>query len=199
MNFDTKGFEVIKNSVSIDIVDFLFEYFSRKRDVAKLLYERKYVLHNPTHMIGYWNDSQTPNTYSHYGDIAFDTLLEHMLPAVEEVVGMKLISSYSYARIYKHGDELMRHRDRPDCEISTTMFLGGDEWAIYMEGEPVLLQKGEMCVYKGCDLVHWRNKFEGEKCVQVFLHYQPFKENAKHDGREILGLPPEFCGNTLDF
>ena len=31
--------------------------FSRISDEAKLLYERKYVLHNPTHMIGYWNDS----------------------------------------------------------------------------------------------------------------------------------------------
>ncbi len=198
MDFKTKSYEVIKNPISIEIVDFLYKYFLKKRDVAQILYDSKYVLHNPTHMVGYWHkdDPQIPNTYSHYGDIAFETLLEYMLPVIEKTVNIKLFPSYSFARIYKYGDELIEHKDRSDCEISTTMFIGGDEWTIYMEGDPVLLKQGEMCVYKGCELKHWREKFLGEKCVQVFLHYQPYKENLKHDGREIIGLPPEFKTRT---
>ena len=26
-------------------------------------------------------------------------------------------------------------------------------------------------MYKGCELEHWREKFYGESCGQVFLHY----------------------------
>ena len=51
---------------------------------------------------------------------------------MEEVTGLKLYPAYTYARIYKKGDELKRHKDRFSCEISTTMNLGGDDWPIYL-------------------------------------------------------------------
>ena len=49
-----------------------------------------------------------------------------------------------------------------------------------------------MLVYKGCELEHWREKFNGNICAQVFLHYNEIlsnKETNKFDGREHLGLP----------
>ena len=52
---------------------------------------------------------------------------------MEKETKLKLISTYSYARIYKKGDVLKRHKDRFSCEISTTMFLGGDPWSIYLD------------------------------------------------------------------
>jgi len=193
MTFKTQGYEVVPDAIPIEIVNFLYEYFLRKRDVVRILYDTKYVQTHPTHMIGSWEDEQIPNTYSHYGDIAMDTLLANALPIVETITKMRLIPAYSYARIYKKGDVLVAHVDRPECEISTTLFLGGDEWEIYLEGKAILPKVGEMIIYKGCDLVHWRDAFEGEKCVQVFLHYVPYTKNAKfYDGREMLGLPMEF-------
>ena len=54
-------------------------------------------------------------------------------PEMEKVTGLKLYPAYTYARIYKKGDELKRHKDRFSCEISTTMNLGGDDWPIYLE------------------------------------------------------------------
>ena len=36
--------------------------------------------------------------------------------------------------LYKQGDELKRHKDRPSCEISTTLNLGGDPWPIFIDG-----------------------------------------------------------------
>ena len=30
--------------------------------------------------------------------------------------------------------ELKRHKDRPSCEISTTLNLGGDPWPIFIDG-----------------------------------------------------------------
>ena len=149
-------------------------------------------------MFGYCHkdDPQIPHTYSAHVDIAFDILSEYMLPIVEKIVNMKLVPQYSFARIYKNGDELLKHKDREESEIAATLFIGGDEWTIYMEGEPLLLKQGEMCVYKGCELEHWREKFLGEKCVQIFIFYRPYEKDLKHDRRKVLGLPPEFKTRT---
>ena len=53
-----------------------------------------------------------------------------------------------------------------------------------------------MLVYLGCDLEHWREKFEGNECVQVFLHYNnsktPDSDKNMFDKRVHLGLPEWF-------
>ena len=122
---------------------------------------------------------------------------------METHTGLKLSPTYSYARIYKKGDDLKRHKDRFSCEISTTLNLGGDPWPIYLEpsgeegkeGIKVDLEPGDMLVYRGIDLEHWRYKFEGENCGQVFLHYNneehPDASKNKNDGRVHLGLPKD--------
>ena len=46
------------------------------------------------------------------------------LPIMEKKTGLKLHPTYSYARIYKAGDIMLkRHKDRFSCEISTTLNL----------------------------------------------------------------------------
>ena len=77
----------------------------------------------------YENDAQIPNTYAQYSNIAMETLMLKCQPDMEKVTGLKLYPAYTYARIYKKGDELKRHKDRFSCEISTTMNLGGDDLA----------------------------------------------------------------------
>ena len=125
-------------------------------------------------------------------------------PQMEKITELKLYPAYSYARIYKKGDELKRHKDRFSCEISTTMNLGGDDWPIYLEpsgktgmkGVKVDLKQGDMLVYSGCELEHWRKKFKGKECVQVFLHYNncktPGAKDNMFDKRLHLGLPSWF-------
>lgn len=51
----------------------------------------------------------------------------------EEILGLKLIPTYSYSRIYKTGEVLPKHMDRYACEISVTVTLGyiGKIWPIY--------------------------------------------------------------------
>ena len=57
----------------------------------------------------------------------------------------------------------------------------------------VKLSPSDMLIYSGCELNHWCNKFEGDQCVQVFLHYNDTSNSSsgknKFDGREHLGLP----------
>ena len=201
--FDKNNYIVIKKALDPKIAEFVYNYFLMKRQVARTMLDTKYI--SPFEEgWGTWADEQIPNTYSHYCDIAMDTLLLKTQPIMEKHTGMKLIPTYSYSRIYKKGDVLHRHKDRYSCEISTTMNLGGDDWPIYLEpsgkedmkGIKVDLKPGDMLVYSGCELEHWRNKFKGKECVQVFLHYNnrktPGARDNMFDKRPHLGLPSWF-------
>jgi hypothetical protein len=125
---------------------------------------------------------------------------------MEKNTGLKLVETYSYARIYQKGNILHRHKDRPSCEISTTINLGGDPWPIYLEpsgktnkkGIKVDLSLGDMLVYRGCELEHWREPFTKNYCVQVFLHYnRATKKAIKFDDRPHLGLPCDIKNETI--
>ena len=194
MSFKKNKYTVLKNVISKDISDMAYSYLLNKRKVAEVLFDERYI--SPfTDYFGIWNDEQVPNTYSHYSDILMETLLEKVKPTMEKHTGLKLSPTYSYARIYKNGDVLARHKDRYSCEISTTLNLGGDSWPIYLDptgkegqaGIKVDLEPGDMLIYSGCELEHWREEFKGKDCGQVFLHYnksssKKAKENL-HDGR----------------
>ena len=206
-------YQVIKNAISYDLANFIFNYFLLKRDAVKYMYDNNIVHENG--MLGTWKDEQIPNTYSHYADPVMETLLMKTLPVMQKETGLELVPTYSYARAYKKGDILKRHKDRPSCEISTTIHLGGDQWSIFIDptgsnnvideyknihkpdapkGVKVDLDIGDMLVYSGCELEHWREKFKGNICVQVFLHYNyvngQFAEKNKFDNRPMLGMPP---------
>ena len=208
MSFKKNKYTVLKQAISSELAEFVYKYFLNKRKVAKILFDTKYI--SPfTEYFGVWTDHQVPNTYSHYSDIAMETLLEQVKPIMEKHTGIKLSETYSYARIYKKGDILARHKDRFSCEISTTLNLGGDPWPIYLDptgskskaGIKIDLKPGDMLIYSGCDLEHWREEFTGKDCGQVFLHYNKAgsknaKENAL-DTRPVLGLPTWFKGVKL--
>ena len=176
-----------------------------KKDKYCIIRQARYISPYET-LLGEYEaaDGQIPHTYSSYSDIAMETLMLKCQPIMEKTTGLKLIPAYTYARIYKNGDVLKRHKDRFSCEISTTMNLAGDDWPIYLEpsgkeglkGIQINLKPGDMLVYSGCELEHWRNKFRGKECVQVFLHYNNRKTSGSKDNmfdkRLHLGLPSWF-------
>ena len=185
-------YKVVKEAISFELANFLYNYFLLKREAVDYMYKNNWT-HDGGEMLGTWKDEQIPNTYSIYGDPVFDTLLMKVLPIMNKETGLEVVPTYSYARIYKKGDILHKHKDRPSCEISTTLNLGGDPWPIFLEGKQVDLDVGDMLIYEGCKLEHWRDKFEGENCGQVFLHYNDvngqFKDINIFDGRDKLGIP----------
>ena len=216
MNFKKNKYAIIRNTISKDLATFLANYLCVKKQVYDTCIENTYISRFETILGGYENKKgQVPNTYYTYADIAMDTLLLKCQPIMEKTTSLKLYPAYTYARVYKKGDELKRHKDRFSCEISTTMNLGGDEWPIYLEpnakkgyeenniyfpgytkGVKVILKPGDMLVYRGCDLEHWREKLKGKECVQVFLHYNnkktPGAKQNIFDGKPHIGLPEWF-------
>ena len=217
MSFKKNKYTVIRKAISKDLAAFVANYFLMQKQVYDTCKASRYFSPFET-IIGYYEDEnqQIPNTYSQYANMAMETLLLKCLPQMEKATGLKLYPAYTYARIYKKGDILKRHKDRFSCEISTTMNLGGDDWPIYLEPDPkkggvkpgqgyvsdntkgvrVDLKPGDMLVYSGCELEHWREKFKGKECVQVFLHYNnrktPGAKDNMFDKRPHLGLPSWF-------
>lgn len=199
MSFSQNKYQVVRSAISYELSNFLFCYFLNKRQVAKTL--NKAGWKNIDGIFGSWNDKQVINTYSNYSDIAMETLLIKLKPIMQEVTNLDLVETYSYARIYKKGDILKKHKDRPSCQISTTLNLGGPLWPIFLEDlnnneKKIIFGPGDMLIYRGCELQHWREEFDSNDCAQVFLHYNDknsdLKLQNKYDQRPHLGLPSSF-------
>lgn len=132
-----------------------------------------------------------------YGDIVGESLLLDIQPIIEQVVAKKLLPTYSFQRIYHRDGKLVRHVDRPSCEISCTLTIDFDDkapdWPIYIKLNnkeiPVILDKGEGLIYRGCDMEHWRNSFKGNYSIHIFLHYvdaDGANTNYKNDKRSKI-------------
>ena len=189
-----KDFILCKEVINKEMALYLYDYLLLKRQSFRTLFNNKLISSkNPDW--GQWGDEQVPNSYSVYGDVALDLLLSKVKPFMEKKTGVKLIETYSYARVYKKGDILKKHKDRISCQISATMNLGGDLWPIHLQTPnkkitSITLNPGDMLIYRGDKLYHWRDEFEGNYCGQVFLHYNNIKNTKnKFDGRIHLGLP----------
>lgn len=108
----------------------------------------------------------------------FLELLVTKTPMISELVNEPMLPTFSYARIYRNGDELIKHYDRPACEIAASIHLGSDgtPYPIFFtkpNGEIVNieLKPGQAVLYQGCRSEHWREKFTGNHYGQLFLCY----------------------------
>ena len=151
--------------------------------------------------------NQEKNAVAEYSDILSETFLKMKQPIVEKAAGEKLIPTYSYSRMYYKGSELKRHVDRPPCEISVSFSIfGTDNWKLWFHklteerveivdpnAQPtsVIIKAGDGAVYEGCQYQHWREPYDGEKGMQIFIHY--IRANGRYkaftyDGRKELGM-----------
>lgn len=165
-------------------------------------------------------DQQCPSSEAVYSDPAFDKLLEDLLPKMEEITGKKLYPTYSYARIYKKGERLLPHTDRPACEISATITLGSSHnrsWPIFMalpgekgdqavvgendeiirvkDTERLEINDGDAIVYAGMVMPHWRETLQDDWQTQVFVHY--VDANGQYAG-EKYDKRPKLSHHTAD-
>ncbi len=155
--FYTKGYKVIRQILPKDVVD---EQYKKAIDIEK----SKFI------------DAQVPNALSFYNSPLLKLNHDTFLPIMEKETGLKLYKTYYYWRKYLKGAILRAHSDRPACEISVTLHVGGDHWSIWLmdfdeNAIKLDLKPGDALIYRGCQLSHWRGKFDGDICVQAFYHY----------------------------
>jgi hypothetical protein len=193
--FKNNGYLIIENAVDVELRDFITQY--ALFDEMQNFFPEK---------IDTEEDAQVPNAHSKYADPAMETMLLKLQDIIEKNTGFKLYPTYSYYRVYRFGDELKIHKDRPACEISCTVCFNYNyddtqfNWPIYINGNKVILKPGDLVIYRGCDLDHWREKFVCDEQnepiwqVQGFFHYVdangPHAE-IKYDNRETVGLRKE--------
>lgn len=161
---------------------------------------------------GRFGDEQAPISYNCYGDAMMETILAASTKTLSQYLGFELTPNYSYWRLYQQNEVLLRHRDRESCEVSATLCLGYNtsnldqdkhpdyNWPMFVEtkddpdGVPIHLSPGDLMLYRGCDVEHWREKFLGMNHAQVFFHYNdpsgPY--GNKLDGRPILAVPKKY-------
>jgi len=206
--FNENGYVVIKNHLPETIANIAYSYTLKKVNRLKHRMETIDNISYNSKWDGFIGDSASGETsFNFYGDELMDTILEATLPFMQDYTGLNLLPTYAFLRMYQFGDDLPYHSDRDSCEISTTLFLGHNienvdkklypdyYWPIFVKnhkGEfPICLKPGDMLIYKGIELPHWREKFIGNNQAQVFLHYNNIdKPNANlYDGRIGLGLP----------
>ena len=180
--FKEHGYCIVRSAVSTELLDFVTQYtlFDEMQDYRG-------------------DDQQSLGAHSKYGDPAMETMLLHLHSVITKNTGLELYPTYSYYRVYRNGNDLKPHKDRESCEISATMCFNYSyddnkyTWPIFMDGNAVGLKPGDLVIYRGCDLKHWRESFdcyEDAWHVQGFFHYVdkagPFVEH-KFDKRSTVG------------
>jgi hypothetical protein len=179
----------LKNIVPTDICKIITKYSLLKEEIEF------------TPELG--NNAQVENAHSVYGDTLMETMSHFLLPHMEKNTGLSLCPTYTYYRVYRPGMILDRHKDRPSCEISTTVCFGFNysnkhadyRWGMYVEPDTLITQNpGDLIVYRGCEVDHWRDPFDvgpGSYQVQAFFHYidknGPFYPEFSYDKRPGLG------------
>ena len=186
--YDKEGFLILRKFIPHFFADYLKIYFDTLKTNDKL---QK-------------GDAQVGNSLCTYGDPAFDTFMLMSAPLISGAVGKQLFPTYTYARIYYKGSELLPHIDRDECEHSVSVFLGGEYdtlWPIWMLNKEVhkqpqmcALYSGDAVVYQGNKVHHWRDGFEGTSHYQLFMHF--VEADGKHkdkiyDTRPFIGLPSD--------
>lgn len=189
--FKNQGYVVVPNTLSKEILSIL-EQYTLIDEYQDLSLEESSAMSGP----------QIHNSHSKYADPLMESLLLYYHSLIEENTNLEVYPTYSYYRVYRPGAHLKKHRDRPSCEISSTLCLGYNykektdsyEYPIFMGETPYVLKQGDLVIYRGCDLDHWRDTFEapdGSHHSQVFLHYVdkngPYSD-YKWDGRPCVGF-----------
>jgi hypothetical protein len=182
--FSKNGYCIVKNVISPELRDFVTQYtlFDEMQDFSP---EGPYT--------------QVENAHSKYADPAMESMLLILHPLMEKYTGLDLFPTYSYYRVYRNGDDLAIHKDRPSCEISATICFNYSyndkefNWPIIMKGCEVNQSPGDMVIYRGCELFHWRDilKYTEEVWhVQGFFHFVdkngPYAD-YKFDKRDTIG------------
>jgi alkylated DNA repair dioxygenase AlkB len=162
--------ELIKNNylylpsfIYLKRVNYLDSWLQEQKD-------KKFLIDDPRASYGLY-------AKSFQDGLPFVELLCEKTNQVTDLVEESVVPTYTYATVYEQNSQLIKHKDRPACEISLTVHLGGDaEWPIFIKkpnGEEAsfLLSKGDAVLYLGCIAEHWRNQYTGTEYKQVFLHY----------------------------
>lgn len=187
-DWTANGYVVLKQVFAPEVSRLVFNYARLKRATGQM--ERP--------------DTQVPTALRLRVDPLTETLLVQSRTAVEQIVGSELWPSYSYLRLHTRGATMAMHTDRRASELAVSINVGGDRpWPLWLrtQGQDLGIapEVGDGILYRGREIPHWRDAYEGELQVQCMLFYVRRDGDAaafKYDGRDGVGLPYTAAGRV---
>ncbi|GAB5528383.1 MAG: hypothetical protein Roseis3KO_01600 [Roseivirga sp.] len=183
--FKDNGFVVLRNIIPAPTLAMLNDYYwflMRNQQLARF-----------------------PTSLGKYGDLLSESLLIRYQKLFEEITGHTLYPTFSFMRLYYHNSLLAKHRDRVGSEFAVSIAIDYDTediWPLHLKDlnkkeHALKLDRGDMVLYRGCDLVHWREAYPGRNSLHLFLFYVDSEGPMKHlkyDTRKKLGDPHPSSG-----
>lgn len=144
------------------------------------------------------------HVHREYGDPLMEMWLEKLTPLIAQTLRCAVWPTLSFYYVYHHGNQLQKHTDRSSCQWVASLCIGADPefqqtqqtWPLVLniggENTPISLQYGDILLFKGYEIPHWREAFTGQWFVSAIF---AFVEQAgpyafqKYDQRAGLGKP----------
>ena len=151
------------------------------------------------------DELDVPTSFSRYKYPSYHQVHKLIGKAIENILQIDLFPTYYYERCYWKNSVLVRHTDRPACEISISIQVSSNTkpWPIFFkkpngEESSVTMNDGDGVIYKGIEIEHWRNRLDSkynrfQRYIkklrkidddtyhhQVFFHYVKAQGNYVH-------------------
>ena len=151
------------------------------------------------------DELDVPTSFSRYKYPSYHQVHKLIGKAIENILQIDLFPTYYYERCYWKNSVLVRHTDRPACEISISIQVSSNTkpWPIFFkkpngEESSVTMNDGDGVIYKGIEIEHWRNRLNSkynrfQRYIkklrkidddtyhhQVFFHYVKAQGNYVH-------------------
>ena len=144
-------------------------------------------------------DTQVNGATGCYNHPQYRNIHSQIRLKLEKIIGKKLYNTYYFDRFYFSNQKLEKHIDRPSCEISLSIHISSNSktpWPIFVktphgDDASINLSAGDAILYKGFEVIHWRNEFDKRNILlhniipqkyyhQLFFHYVLSNGNNVH-------------------
>lgn len=146
----------------------------------------------------YGDNTVREKSFSSWSGPILENLLFSKIESVSHYFSKELKPYYAYCRIYKKGSVLHPHNDIPELEYTVTINIAHTHmYPIYLVDngvkDYVYLEPGDALLFRGDRVIHGRDVYDGDECMQVFLHYIDANGPHKHIEYSALHRYEWYC------
>jgi hypothetical protein len=178
--FEKNGFFVIKNMCNPNLL--LCEIPNENLRGKVTRYNKRRL--NPLVK----EEVQVIGSTSRFNFPPYESIFIEIKPVIENFIGRKLYKTYYYDRFYFSNQRLEKHIDREACEISCSLHISSNTkkpWGFKLitlsnEETEVFLEPGDAIIYKGSQVLHWRDSLESKynKFERIFRKILRLKDDT---------------------
>ena len=167
-HFDQYGYIVLHNVIEQDMIDEIYNFWIKrdKEDFFKEVEDAPFTdVHNYNLRAREFNK--------------LEKVHKDLMALLRKELKMATHPTYNMGRVNKRNQIMRKHTDRLPCEISITMPIAYSDaiWPIWVDSpgkghKGISLEVGDILVYKGCEVVHWRDRNTfSDTTIQHYFHY----------------------------